>query len=346
MTELKLSIRAIDKLLEYTASGIGSVAGAMIARWKASQHAKAKVITAHGDAEAIKIIALAQTEASQLFSNSYNVQGQVDFSREITQRIHFQEEKRQSNIAAVVHHTASAMADKNVEDHEPDHDWTARFFSDIQDVSNHEAQLLYARILAGEVERPGSTSMRTLTILKNLDMPTAQLFGVLRSGCMSVYFDYHHSRAADARVLALGFDATQNALRKFGLSFENLNVLNEHGLIIPDYRSWYDVRMCIGTIATNDKQEQQMVRVPFEFEDRHWILEPASSWKMGSEYRVSGVALTGAGRELLRVVECRPIPGYRDALTDFFASQEMTMTETDGGVQIAQISDELVWRST
>ena len=352
MPEFKVNIPAIDKLLDYSASGIGSVAGTMLASWKARHEAKARVIAAHGEAETqtilatgqadtMKIITTAQADArSLLVSPDYNVQGQVDFSREITQRIQFQEKKRQSNIATVVRQAASALEGKYVEDHQPNHDWTARFFSDIQDVSNREAQLLYARILAGEVERPGSTSLRTLTILKNLDMPTAILFGVLRSGCISVHHD--QAQPVDARVLALGGDAAQNALRKFGLSFDNLNILNEHGLIIPDYRSWYDIRICIRTFGTNEKRERLMVRIPFEFENRHWVLEPASSWTTGAEYRVSGVALTGAARELLKVVECRPIPGYREELKAFFASQEMTMTETDGGLQVA---DGPIWRS-
>ena len=57
---------------------------------------------------------------------------------QFTQRIQFQEEKRQSNIETVVRHAASELEDKHVEDHEPDHDWTARFFNDVQDVSTKE----------------------------------------------------------------------------------------------------------------------------------------------------------------------------------------------------------------
>ena len=344
MLELKVSIPAIEKLLDYSVSGIGSVAGSMLASWKARREAKAKAIAAHGESEAQKIladgqadtmkrIAEAQADArSILVSPDSHVQGQVDFSREITQRIQFQEKKRQSNITTVISQAASDLEGKHVENHEPNHDWTARFFSDVQDVSNREAQLLYARILAGEVEKPGSTSMRTLTILKNLDRSTARLFGILRSGCISL--DGGEGHLSEARVLALGGNAAQNALRKFGLSFDNLNILNEHGLIIPDYRSWYDIRMCIRTFATIEKQENLIVRIPFAFEKRYWVLEPPASWTTGAEYRVSGVGLTGAGRELLRVVECQPIPGYREDLKAFFASQEMAMTETDGGLQI------------
>ncbi len=91
------------------------------------------------------------------------MQGQLDFGAAITQRIQFQEEKRQSNIVAVIGQAAQELGDREVQDHEVDHDWTARFFNDVQDVSSEEMQQLWAKILAGEVERPGSTSLRTMS---------------------------------------------------------------------------------------------------------------------------------------------------------------------------------------
>ena len=156
--DIKLNIPALEKLMDYSASGIGSVAGPMLVSWKARQEAKAKAIAAKGEVEAerivteghadtMKIIATAQANArSLLVSPDSNVQGQLDFAHTVTQRIQFQEEKRQSNIETVVRHAASELEDKHVEDHEPDHDWTARFFNDVQDVSTKETQRLYAKI--------------------------------------------------------------------------------------------------------------------------------------------------------------------------------------------------------
>ena len=339
--EITMSIPAIEKLLDYSASGIGSVAGPLLVPWKARQDAKARAISATGEVEAqtiltegqadtMTIIATAQANArSLLVSPDSNVQGQLDFSHTVSQRIQFQEEKRQSNIASIVRQAATELEDKHVEDHEPDHDWTARFFNDIQDVSTQETQLLYAKILAGEVERLGSTSIRTLSILRDLDQPTATIFGVLCSACISLFTVEGH--ILDARVLSLGGDATQNALRKIGLSFDNLNILNEHGLIIADYTSRYDIRACISTFGTNEKHEQLVVRIPFRFEDRYWVLEPTTPRKTGVEYRATGVALTKAGRELLTIVGCQPVSGYRQELEAFFTSQKMVMTEVDRG---------------
>ena len=346
--EVKVSVPAIEKLLEYSASGIGSVAGSMLASWKARKEAEAKLIAAKGDVEARKILAegqattmdiisTAQANArSVLVSPNSKVQGQMDFADTVTQRIQFQEEKRQSNIETIVRQSASELEGRIVADHEPDHDWTARFFNDVQDVSTEETQLLYAKILAGEVERPGNTSIKTLSILRDLERSAAMLFGTLCAACVSLSLDGEH--IFDARVLSLGRDASQNTLKQFGLSFDNLNILNEHGLIIADYKSWYDIRMCISTFGTNENQEEIVVRVPFRFENRYWVLEPSAPRETGAEYRVSGVALTKAGRELLRVVECQPIPEYRQKLDAFFTSQGFVMTETGSlGLQVYEL---------
>ena len=194
--DINISVRAIEKLVDYTASGIGSTASFIFSRMEARRTADAGVISAEGEARARKIlaesqastmniIAKAQAEArSTLVSPEAVVEGEVDFGNLVEQRIRFQEEKRQANIGSVVRKAALQLGDGEVQDHEVDHDWTARFFSDVQDVSTEETQELYAKILAGEVERPGSTSVRTLSILRDLDQSTAMLFRTQCSACL------------------------------------------------------------------------------------------------------------------------------------------------------------------
>ena len=119
------------------------------------------------DAKVLVIQAEAQSKAREiLVSQDTEVTGELDITNNVNQRILFQEQKRQYNIETVVRKAASHLGDKSVENNEPDHDWTARFFNDIQDVSSGEMQNLWAKVLAGEVERAGSTSIRTLGVLK------------------------------------------------------------------------------------------------------------------------------------------------------------------------------------
>ena len=334
--DINLRVPAIEKLLDYAASGIGSVAGPMLSSWRARQDAKAKAIAAQGEAEAQRIltegqattmgiIASAQADArSILVSPDSTLKGQLDFGAAVTQRIQFQEEKRQSNIGQVVTQAALELEGKEVEDNEPDHDWTARFFNDIQDVSTQETQFLYAKILAGEVERPASTSIRTLSILRDLDRSTAALFRTLCSACISLRLA--ENVIADARVPSSGGNAGANALKNYGLGFDNLNVLNEHGLIIADYNSYYDYELSVGTLLPG--QGTTYLRIPFTFQERRWVLEPTSQRPGTRELRVTGVALTRSGQELSRIVELQPLDAYVLDLAEFFRKQGICMVES------------------
>lgn len=334
MTNVNVSVPAIEKLLDHLASGVGAVGGPWIAAWKAKKETQAALIAAKGEAErqrflteakteSLRAYALAQAQARALLeSPGASFQGEIDVSDPITARIRFQEEKRQRNIRVVAEQAAFELGDKQVEDREPDHDWTARFFSDVQDVSSEEMQLLWSRILAGEVERPGRTSVRTLGILKNLDKETANLFARLCSLCISIRLG--SDDLVDARVPSLGKDAAHNALKNYGLAFGTLNILNEHGLIISDYNSWRDYRMCIGLQVGSPSR--QIVHMPFRFQGAAWVLEPIGTRSTTSQFRVSGVTLSQAGMELSRVVAPVADEKYARALQAFFASQSLRMT--------------------
>ena len=320
--DVNVRVLALEKLLDYVASGVGAIAGPMIAKWRASQEGKARLTSAHFDAEvhrvetesnahSLQIIAEAQAQARQSIDTTIESgRGVVEITREdITQLIEFQGRKRLANTRSVVEDAANELGDKEVSNHEPDHDWTARFFNDIQDVSSEEMQSLWAKVLAGEVEKPGSTSIQTLSILKNLDQATARLFGKLCSICISLRLD--------ARVPSLGGNAAHNALEKYGLGFGNLNVLNEHGLVISDYDCWGDYRNLV------------KVRMPFSFQGRNWVLLPTTERAIAQEVKIHGVTLTRSGRELSRIVDLAPMNEYTQALTKFFKEKNLQMIEVD-----------------
>ena len=253
------------------------------------------------------------------------IDGEINIREAITQRVFYQEEKRQSNIVSVLNEAAENLGDKTVEDHEPDHDWTARFFNEVQDVSSDEMRTIWAKILAGEVEKPGSTAARTLTVLKNLDRMAAQLFNTLCSVCISLR--PAGNIVLDARVPSLGGNPGQNALQKYGLAYDSLNILNEYGLIISDYGSYYGYDLPIG--ITTGGPNQQIIRIPFTFHGRFWILEPMPGFQKGAEFRVSGVALTQAGRELQRMVDPEYNQQFLQDLNEFFRKNNLQMAEID-----------------
>ena len=335
MEGLSQSVSAFLKLVHYAASGMGSIAGTMMAPWKARKEALARQIAAQGEADSLRILAEGQASAVQIISeaneearstllggNSLAV-AHFDIGETIRQRIEFQEEKRQSNIISVLNEAAEQLGDKEVPDHEPDHDWTARFFNEVQDVSSDDMRTLWAKILAGEVEKPGSTSARTLTILKDLDRKSARLFNTLCSLCVSIRPD--GKLVLDARVPSMGGQPAQNCLQKYGLNFHSLNILNEYGLIISDYNSFYGYDMSIGIAAGGSGEDT--IRIPFTFQGRFWVLQPIEGFRGSGEFRVSGVALTQVGCELQRVIDPEPNQQFFQDLNEFFTKNKLRMTE-------------------
>ena len=189
MTDLNIKIPELEKLVDYVASGVGAVGGPLLARWKARTQADVTRIEAEGranvlridaqaHAETTKLIAEAQAEAQRIVAaDDSSFRGEVSIAEAIESRLEFQEWKRESNIRSVVGKAAEALDGKHVDRHEVDHDWVARFFADAQDVTSEDMQAIWAKILAGEVETPGRTSLHTLAVLRNMSREDAELFG-------------------------------------------------------------------------------------------------------------------------------------------------------------------------
>ena len=333
-----IKVSGLKKLVDCVASGIGSIAGPMLAPWREGREARAKQIAAKGEAEALRILAEGESSALQtianaradaqrkLVSSDISIQGQLTIAEMVEQRIQFQEEKRLGNIGSVVRLAAEELEGKEVPDDEPDHDLMARFFNDVQDVSSEELQKLWAKLLSGEVERPGTASIRSLSILRNLDQNTASLFSKLCSVSLATGTT-DGNQYSDVRVLSLNGNASQNALKKYGFGFDTLNVLNEHGLIISDYDSWCDYQAC-GALSIPEAKQQIILCNPFYFQGLYWLLRPKVS-PVGKTLKLTGVALTQAGRELSRIVNLKPIDEYAQDLRKFFENKGLRMTETD-----------------
>ena len=189
MVDVNLKIPALEMLLKYSASGIGAVAGPMLATWKARQTAKATIIEVEAETESLKLIADAQSEARHsLIDPDSAGKGRLEITPDgIRQRIDFQECKRQANIVSTIQEAASNLGEREVPNHEPDPDWTARFFDCVQDVSSADMRMLWSKMLSGEVESPGRTTLRTLESLRNLTSREARIFNEV---CKYVIFDF------------------------------------------------------------------------------------------------------------------------------------------------------------
>ena len=127
MVDVTLKVPALEKLVDYAASGIGAVVGLMLALWKACKEAEAQLVEARADVDSLTLIADAQAAARHSLSTPAQAEvGVLEIERNgIRQRIEFQDAKRQANITSAGWGAATDLGDKEVPDHERDPDWTA-----------------------------------------------------------------------------------------------------------------------------------------------------------------------------------------------------------------------------
>ena len=273
-------VGAVTKLGHYLLALLGEP---RLASWRARKLVEADKIVAHGEAEVMEIratgAAKAELAASAMLAKAGVPQSLLEeIEGEIDQRIDTLFEKRLSNLAQIVTKAKDALPPGQVPDVEPDLAWTSSFSEAAQDVSEEEMQEMWARVLAGEVARPGTTTLRTMNVLRNLDQATAQKFRRLCSIAVSITI---RAEALDHRVVSLDLDhrvvslegkAGGNSLRDYGLAFDVLNLLNEHELIIADYNSWYDYRLCITRQRADGLGRKALLG--FRYQGQEWAFVP------------------------------------------------------------------------
>jgi len=198
-------------------------------------------------------------------------------------------------------------------------DWINNFESEAKPKSTEEMQQLFGRILAGEIQRPSSFSIRTVKLMGQLDMKVAATFRRLCSLCIYLKSG---PNVIDARAISLGGNAASNSLQGYGLTFDVLNMLNEHGLIIADYNSWRDYRYSIA--EQNNKDANSFVQ-PFQYQNQQWALVNHGNERRAQEFRLHGVKLSEAGAQLLSIVDIEPVESYTTALHTFFEQQNLQM---------------------
>jgi hypothetical protein len=174
--------KPFTRLIEVISKGCGTVFAAHFMRKRA-------------DAEAYRVTKIAQAvaTASESFGTpiTYVESGlhvvkepgltlsmeTVTLEERSSRRVGFQEQKRQDRIEHVTSIAAEELADDEaVSSESPTEEWIDRFFSYAQYISNDQAQRLWGRVLAREVKRPGSFSLRALDTLRNLSKEEAEVF--------------------------------------------------------------------------------------------------------------------------------------------------------------------------
>ena len=189
-----------------------------------------------------------------------------------------------------------------------DEDWLNVFEGEAAQVSSEHAQKVFAKILAGEINRPSSFSKKTLKLISQLDNQAARLFSLACSMSVSLQVS---GKIHDARVLGLG-QIGQNSLAAYGLPYGACVILQEYGLVVSDLSGYGDYQVC--------QQVDGVINLPLTHQNEKWMLVKQPG-QVRSEMRLEGMQLSASGRELLSIVELQPVPEYTEAMTAFLRNQ-------------------------
>ena len=89
----------------------------------------------------------------------------------------YREEHQMQNIANIY---SMAMQElqmiQHIDDRQVSQEWSALFFDYSKDVSDEDVQIIWSKILASEIARPGTFFKRTLSVLKNIEPFEAKWF--------------------------------------------------------------------------------------------------------------------------------------------------------------------------
>ena len=273
-----------------------------------------RVATAKMDAYAAELNARGEARAHLTVASAELIAGMLGSDEPLAQRaaLHYADKiiGEQENVEAI---TKLALEDlRKAERPEKEtealsDDWINNFRNEAAKKSEEYMRAAFAKVLSGEIQKPGSYSLKSVRILAELDGHTASIFITLCSMALCV------PRVNDARVIAVAGIPGKNGLAKFGLSFGQLNILEEFGLIISDYNS----HMPYTQFANADSIE------PMRYAGKDVTLRMAQ--ENSGNGGLQGVALSRVGYELMNVINITENAQYTIALTEHLRANKFRL---------------------
>lgn len=217
--------KPLKKLISVVADGVGALTKPYFIRKNADARAYEINVIAQAVRDNQKELKAIDYSSDNIAMQALSVpliQAELDINARAKNRIEYQEQKRQRNIEDITQKAANQLrSEADVSDEPVNEDWTTRFFDYAQDVSDEEMQNLWAQILAGEVKKPKSYSLRTLELLRSLRKEEAEAFTKFAK----------HRITAGENCFIYNPDKGSYLKENLGIEFTDRLLLSELGLI-------------------------------------------------------------------------------------------------------------------
>ena len=190
---------------------ISNAVGGLFEPGQIKRIAKAKAVAEITKAEAEAKVAMIKAESDIKIT---------DLNRRAARRWIKEESQHQKNMEEITIKSLSHLKE-SAKPELMENDWITNFFGKSRMVSDSEMQDLWALILAGEANAPGTYSKRTVNCVSELDKADAELFSNL---C-------NFGWIIGANFMPLVFDVQAEIYNKYGINFAALSDLESIGLI-------------------------------------------------------------------------------------------------------------------
>lgn len=259
----------LDKLVETIANATGLTA-------------LGTIMNAHGEAKAQSYLAKkkAQTDAEV---EILRLQGQ----EKVAQYVLARNNQKVENVEEIVSKAKQQFApDEQVSEEPVEKDWMNRFLNIAEEISDEDMQEIWGRVLAGEIKKPKSYSLRTLEVLRNLSKEEAALI----------------TKVSNYQV-ALDLLSTDD----FSVNIMDLTTLDDIGIICGE-------EMIRTYTASNGK-------ISFELNKQTLINIYAP---IGVKIGFKGFKITKAGREVMGLIQEHNYSSFYTDLSKYLKSKGAT----------------------
>lgn len=284
----------LQKFIEVISAGMGVLYRPRAMRNEADAKAHEIIAIAKAEAEAGVIASQGQANAQLQYIKTLAA-GEQEILERARMRLIAREIEAQNNVEAIAESALKFLPEK-VSDDPVSPDWRRKFFLEAENICDEDMQELWGRVLADEVAKPGSYSLRSLGVLKALSRGEAETF---RLAC---------SLACNGGEIFLNESkGPADPLKEYGLHYGALMTLTDAGLL----HSPSSVR-------------RQFQHLPDE--SPNWLIKNNGLYLLISGKSLKTISLpvlafTAAGRELQQLISPSPCMPYLQDIAGFLRTR-------------------------
>ena len=288
--------RAIEKLIDVCANGIGIVYEPRHLIKMAEAYKQANSVLGPENTQLsyndgrITINPGQQNQIAQFTKSVDSIQ------ENSLNRINYQGKSYQKNIEKVIGVAVDQLKnDEEISEAPVGHSWSDAFFNDAAHIFDDELQILWGKILAGEIAEPGKYSLKTLSILRTLSKKDAELFE-----------RYSHTVFKKGEIFYIW--SNLNLLKENGGNLIEKENLTSLGLLTSEALNW--------TLFKNSREAEA-----FEYGKYVVFLSPKPETKT---FLLNFYNLSQSGIELMSILPERNIQ-YLENISNYCRQKGVTM---------------------